>query len=103
MTRGELLTKLWERYGEGAGDKIDEGFRMDKPLCVKVLDLLFDTIKETIVEGRRVDIRGFGSFHLRHRPMRSAHNPITREWIRVPAKKAPFFKSGKELKELLNR
>jgi integration host factor subunit beta len=57
---------------------------------------------ETLSDGGRVEIRGFGAFSVRHRPARQGRNPRTGETVDVPAKAVPFFKSGKELRERLN-
>ena len=55
-----------------------------------------------LAEGGRVELRGFGAFSVRARPARFGRNPRTGEAVEVKAKAAPFFKSGKELRERLN-
>lgn len=62
---------------------------------------LYSAIKRTLAQGRRVEIRGFGSFSLNYRPPRLGRNPKTGEKVSVPGKYVPHFKAGKELRELL--
>jgi integration host factor subunit beta len=50
----------------------------------------------------KVELRGFGSFRVRHREPRDGRNPKTGTTVRIPAKKVPFFKAGKELREMVN-
>ena len=67
-----------------------------------IVNMLFDSIKEALAEGDKIEIRGFGSFRLRKRRTREGRNPKTGENVNVPDKKVPFFKAGKELKELVD-
>jgi integration host factor subunit beta len=60
---------------------------------------ILDTIAVSLCKGRRVEIRGFGSFQVNQRPARKGRNPKTGEAVAVPAKACPHFKSGKELRE----
>jgi integration host factor subunit beta len=64
--------------------------------CVKTI---IDAISNTLIEGNRVEIRGFGSFHNSLRPPRKGRNPKTGESVQVPANLRPSFKAGKELRE----
>ena len=59
---------------------------------------VFDVLSEALVEGERIEIRGFGSFVLKNREARRGLNPRTGESVDVPAKRVPFFKAGKELR-----
>ena len=68
----------------------------------KVVDVIFDTIKKSLKDGNRVELRGFGVFSVRQRKARQGRNPRTGEEVKVAAKRVPFFKSGKKLKEELN-
>ncbi len=68
-----------------------------------VVETIFDSIKEALVRGERVEIRGFGNFSLRSRRARRARNPKTGEAVDVAPKKVPYFKVGKELREMLNK
>ncbi|MBL7180423.1 MAG: HU family DNA-binding protein [Pseudomonadota bacterium] len=69
----------------------------------KVVDMFFDAVKETLSKGQRVEIRGFGSFTVKHYKPYTGRNPKTGVQIKVPSKKLPFFKVGKELKEMVDR
>ena len=68
----------------------------------RIVRTIFDTITEKLVEGGRVELRGFGAFSVRHRDPRLGRNPRTGEAVDVEAKAAPFFKTGKELRDRLN-
>ena len=76
-------------------------------LTKKDAEIIVDTVLGNIVEalhrGEKVELRGFGSFRLRRRGPHSGRNPKTGERVDVPPKRLPYFKSGKELKELINR
>lgn len=67
-----------------------------------VVNTLFDSIRNALVEGDRVEIRGFGSFTIRTRDAREARNPKSGEIVKIPVKKTAFFKTGKELRERVN-
>lgn len=67
-----------------------------------VVNMLFDSIKEALAAGDKIEIRGFGSFRIRARRNREGRNPKTGQSVEVPQKKVPFFKAGKELKELVD-
>lgn len=59
-------------------------------------------IGDSLTQGQRVEVRGFGSFTLHHRPPRNAHNPKTGERVKTTAKYSPHFKPGKELRERID-
>ena len=61
-----------------------------------------DVITEALIEGDKVQLVGFGSFEVRKRAARKGRNPQTKEEIKIPASKAPVFKAGKALKDLVN-
>jgi integration host factor subunit beta len=67
-----------------------------------IVQTVLDSIIESLQNGEKVELRGFGSFRLRDRSPRQGRNPKTGEKVQVPAKKVPYFKPGKELKELIN-
>ena len=69
----------------------------------KVVDTFFGVLKETLSKGNRVEIRGFGSFTIKHYKPYIGRNPKTGEKINVSSKKLPFFKVGKALKESVNK
>ena len=68
-----------------------------------IVDIVFGNIVETLHRGKKVELRGFGSFRLRRREPRAARNPRTSDRVDVASKRIAYFKPGKELKELLNR
>jgi integration host factor subunit beta len=68
----------------------------------RVVGVIFDRMTESLAEGGRVELRGFGAFSVRARPARAGRNPRTGDAVSVRAKAVPFFKSGKELRERLN-
>jgi len=68
----------------------------------QVVTVFFDSIVESLCRGDKVELRGFGTFRLRHRRARIGRNPKTGESVHVPAKAVPFFKPGKELRRLVN-
>lgn len=68
----------------------------------RVVDTIFDTITLALVDGRRVELRGFGAFSTRAREARIGRNPRTGTAVSVDAKRVPYFKPGKDLRERLN-
>ncbi|MFN2257227.1 MAG: integration host factor subunit beta, partial [Desulfuromonadaceae bacterium] len=87
MTKSELIEQL-----------VDVDVPLSKKESELVVNTIFDSITEALAVGDRVEIRGFGSFSIRERDSRQARNPKSGEVIQIPAKKAPFFKTGKELR-----
>ncbi|MCZ6800682.1 MAG: integration host factor subunit beta [Nitrospirae bacterium] len=69
----------------------------------KIVNCIFDSIRDALQRGDKTEIRGFGSFRLRIRRTKDGRNPKTGETVSVPEKRMPFFKAGKEIKELLNQ
>lgn len=65
----------------------------------KAVNLILDNMSDALIEGNRIEIRGFGSFTLHYRPPRNAHNPKTGEKVITEAKYSPHFKPGKQLRE----
>ena len=68
----------------------------------KIVDAVIEEISNTLAEGGRAELRGFGSFSIRHREARQGRNPKTGEEVAVDEKWMPFFKTGKELRDRLN-
>jgi integration host factor beta subunit len=66
-----------------------------------VVDTIFESMKEALIKGDKVEIRGFGNFRLKTRQPRMARNPKTAQQVHVPARKVLFFKVGKGLREML--
>ncbi len=67
-----------------------------------VVNTIFDSMTEALGQGDRIEIRGFGSFSVRHRRARLGRNPKTGDSISVPPKRVPFFTVGHELRERVN-
>ena len=88
MTRSELIENLSRRFPQFV--------RQDAELAVTEI---LRAVSDSLIQGGRVEIRGFGSFALSYRPPRTGRNPKTGEKVSVPAKWAPHFKAGKELRE----
>ena len=73
-----------------------------KKSAEEALNAFVDVVTAALVEGEKVQLVGFGSFEVRKRAARKGRNPQTKEEIKIPASKAPVFKAGKALKELVN-
>jgi integration host factor subunit beta len=67
-----------------------------------IVTTVFDNIAEALSKRDKVELRGFGSFRIRHRNARKGRNPKTGSSVSVPEKRVPFFKVGKQLRELVN-
>jgi len=68
----------------------------------QLVTCIFETISTHLVEGGRVELRGFGAFSTRARDARTGRNPRTGEPVEVSAKRVPYFKPGKEMRDRLN-
>ena len=97
MTKSELMIRLAESYLAASNTQL---MAKDVEQSVKVL---VDTMTRSLARGQRIEIRGFGSFDLNHRPARTGRNPKTGEKVAVPEKYAPHFKPGKELRERVDQ
>ncbi len=87
MNKSELVERLAERA------------KITKKRAEQVVNLVFDQMSQALERGERIEIRGFGSFTSKSYDAYTGRNPRTGETIHVPAKRLPFFKVGKELKE----
>jgi integration host factor subunit beta len=67
-----------------------------------IVDTIFDSVIDALKAGDKIEIRGFGSFRIRQRKPRIGRNPKTGERVDVPAKRVPYFKPSKELRDLVN-
>lgn len=92
MTKSILIEKIAEKV---------KG--LTKKQVEVVVETVFDSIKDALAKGGKVEIRGFGNFKLRSRKARKARNPKTGESVDVPPKKVPYFKVGKDLREMINK
>ena len=88
MTKSELIARLATRYPQLVAK--------DAEFAVK---MILDAMTDSLVQGQRIEIRGFGSFGLNHRPARVGRNPKSGEKVLIPEKRVPHFKPGKELRE----
>ena len=68
-----------------------------------IVNAILDEIVAALARGDRVELRGFGAFSVKHRPARAGRNPRTGAHVPVDQKSVPFFKTGKEMRELMNR
>jgi integration host factor subunit beta len=96
MTKQPTLTKA---------DLIEEVLRiteLPRKESETIVETIFESIIESLQKGDKIEIRGFGSFRTRERRGRVGRNPKTGEKVEVPAKKIPFFKPSKELKDFVN-
>lgn len=91
MTKSELIQRLAERNPHLYLRDIE-----------KIVETIFDEITGALVKGDRVELRGFGAFSVKERESRTGRNPRTGETVHVEAKRLPFFKTGKGLRERLN-
>lgn len=67
-----------------------------------IVNTVFESIVSALQKDQKIELRGFGSFRIRQRRSRQGRNPKTGDKVNVPAKRIPYFKPGKELKELIN-
>lgn len=91
MTKAELV------------DEVARSTQLTKKHAEIIVNTVFDSIVDSLRSGEKIELRGFGSFRLRHRGARVGRNPKTGDKVEVPAKRIPYFKPGKELRELLNQ
>jgi integration host factor subunit beta len=91
MTKSELIQRLAERNPHLLHRDIE-----------RIVQTVFDEIADALSEGNRVELRGFGAFSVKNRTARTGRNPRTGTAVSVEAKRVPYFKTGKELRERLN-
>jgi integration host factor subunit beta len=90
MTKAELV------------EEVARSTQLTKKQAEAIVNTVFQTIVDSLKDGRKIELRGFGSFRIRRRGSRLGRNPKTGDRVEVPPKRIPYFKPGKELKELLN-
>ncbi|MCQ6531168.1 HU family DNA-binding protein [Bacillus mycoides] len=90
MNKTELITQVAVKTG------------LKKSQASLALDTLLESIQQALQNGDNVQLIGFGTFEVRERTAREGRNPSTGESLIIPAKKAPAFKAGKQLKEAVN-
>jgi len=91
MNKSDLIAAIAAKTGE------------TKKNSEAALNAFVDVVTESLVKGDKVQLVGFGSFEVRKRAARKGRNPQTKEEIKIPASKAPVFKAGKALKDLVNK
>lgn len=92
MTKSELI--------EAVASKVTNFSRKDIEVIV---DTVFESMTGSLAKEEKVEIRGFGSFKIKHRDGRQGRNPKSGENIFIEPKKVPFFKAGKEIRERVNK
>jgi integration host factor subunit beta len=90
MTKAELV------------EDVARAAELTKKDAERLVEIVFESIIETLNQGEKIELRGFGSFRVRERGARRGRNPKTGDPVDIPAKRVPYFKPGKELKELIN-
>jgi integration host factor subunit beta len=90
MTKAELV------------EDVARAAELTKKDAERLVEIVFESIIETLNQGEKIELRGFGSFRVRERGARRGRNPKTGDPVNIPAKRVPYFKPGKELKELIN-
>ena len=98
MTKSELMIRLAELYTANNDSTVLNAKDVEQSIKI-----LVDTMTRALAKGQRIEIRGFGSFDLNHRPARVGRNPKTGEKVSVPEKYVPHFKPGKELRERVDK
>ncbi|MBU6408624.1 MAG: integration host factor subunit beta [Alphaproteobacteria bacterium] len=91
MLRSELVAKLQAEFSH-----------LRPELVEQMATVALDQVAEALEQGRRVELRGFGAFSVRRREARQGRNPRTGATVSVAAKRVPFFKPGKELRDRVN-
>ena len=92
MTKSELIARLAARNPHLYQRDVE-----------RIVATVFDEISKALAGGHRVELRGFGAFSVKNRPARTGRNPRTGAHVSVAQKSVPFFKTGKEMRERLNR
>lgn len=90
MTKAELV------------EDVARAAELTKKDAERLVEIVFESIIESLNHGEKIELRGFGSFRVRERGARRGRNPKTGDPVSIPAKRVPYFKPGKELKELIN-
>ncbi|SDH11887.1 integration host factor subunit beta [Roseospirillum parvum] len=91
MTKSELIQRLAERNPHLYQRDVE-----------RIVSTIFDEIAAALARGDRVELRGFGAFSVKQRDARTGRNPRTGDSVSVAAKAVPYFKTGKQLRDLLN-
>jgi integration host factor subunit beta len=95
MTKADLVERVTAQISRTAGPMIS------KKDCARVVDCFLDAIKDALKEQKNIEVRGFGTFKIRHRKTRMARNPRTGAPVEVSARPVPVFKPSKELRAMV--
>src|SRR3979411_2245962 len=95
MTKADLVERVTAQISRTAGPMIS------KKDCARVVDSFLDAIKEALQEQKNIEVRGFGTFKIRHRKTRMARNPRTGSPVEVSARPVPAFQPSKELRAMV--
>jgi integration host factor subunit beta len=91
MTKAELV------------EEVAKASELTKKDAERLVEIVFKSLIETLNNGEKIELRGFGSFRLRERNPRKGRNPKTGAAVDIPAKRVAYFKPGKELREIINK
>jgi integration host factor beta subunit len=91
MTKNDLIKKLQEEL---------KSYSLQDVACI--VNIIFDSMTDAIKRGERIELRGFGSFEVRERKPRMGRNPKSGAEVKLEERKVPFFKTGKELRLMVN-
>lgn len=83
-------------------EQVAKEAEMTKKDAEQLVEIIFDSITDSLNKGEKIELRGFGSFRVRERNSRMGRNPKTGDAVSIPAKRVAYFKPGKDLKELIN-
>ena len=84
-------------------EKVAEAENVSRAIAKRIVNTIFDTITQALIDGNRVELREFGILSVRTRKARTGRNPKTGASVQVSEKKVPFFKAGKAVKKALNK
>ncbi|MBI4013209.1 MAG: integration host factor subunit beta [Candidatus Rokubacteria bacterium] len=84
-------------------DEVAKVLNLTKKETAVAIDTIFETIADALARGQKLELRGFGSFRVRHRRSKRGRNPKTGSGVNVPAKRVPFFRMGRHLRQFLKR
>ncbi len=84
-------------------EKVASEAEMTKKDAEQLVEIIFESIIDSLNNGEKIELRGFGSFRVRERNARQGRNPKTGAAVKIPAKRVAYFKPGKELKDSINK
>jgi len=91
MTKADLVNSIFEKIG------------LSKKEAQEIVEILFDTMKQTIVEGNSIKLSGFGTFHVRKKMARRGRNPKTGEDIEITPRRVVTFRASNQLKSAIEK